>query len=260
MPALVGAQPLQVAGGDDALRLRVGFGADHEHADVGYRPGEALGRLELLEIGAHHLVAADGVDEMREGEGDAEVRRVGAAVVARPQHPDRRRSFRLGERADAGEGVVDRQRVVQESVEVLHHVGKVVRADRRAVGERARRGEVAAGRAADAEIDSPRVEGLEDSEGLGDLVGAVMRQHDAPGADADMPRLGGDAGDHDLGRRPREPLAAVMLGQPITAISQAFHEFGKLDRFRQRVARRAAGTDRRLIEHSQPERFPVRHW
>src|SRR5579859_6154165 len=76
------------------------------------------------------------------------------------------------------------------------------------------------GCAPDPEVDTIRIESVEYAEGLGDFEGAVMRQHYPTGADANMGSLGGDARDQDFGRRTRERIDGVMLGDPVALVTE----------------------------------------
>ncbi len=87
----------------------------------------------------------------------------------------------------------------------------------------------AAGSAADAEIDSAGIEGVEGAEDLRHLERGVVRQHDAAGADADSPGLRADASEHDLRRGAGQRVHGVVFGHPEAAITEGVNVAGKLD-------------------------------
>ena len=63
-------------------------------------------------------------------------------------------------------------------------------------------------------LEAKREERLEQAEVLGDLEGAVMREHHAARPDADRARRRSDLADQDLGARARDAGEVVMLGDP----------------------------------------------
>ena len=75
----------------------------------------------------------------------------------------------------------------------------------RVAAERVHRQLVGARRPAEAEVDAAGVQRLERAELLGDHDRRVIRQHDPARADADRLRAARHVGDHDGGRRTRDP-------------------------------------------------------
>ena len=227
--SLIGAQPLQVACLGNAFGVGLGVRADDEDTDIADRFRNAGRRLEFLEICLHDPFAADGIDEMGEGEREAEMRRVGAAVVARPQQPDWRDVLDLRARLDLSERMIGRGRVGEKPAQVLNHIREILGADLRPVGERPRCRKIAARRAADAEIDPAREQSFEQAEIFRDLVGAVVRQHDSAGPDPNMGGFRADSRNHDLRRGAGEAFAAVVFREPIPVIAQGFDMLGQVD-------------------------------
>ncbi len=102
---------------------------------------------------------------------------------------------------------------------------------------------VASGRAADPEIDPPRIEGFEHTELLGDFERAVMREHDAAGADAHGRGRGREPPGQNLGGGAGKSFRGMMFGDPITVIAPALASARELNRFGNRLRRGTAGAD-----------------
>ena len=119
--------------------------------------------------------------------------------------------------------------------------------------ERARGSHVAAGGAADAEIDAARRQRLEDAELLGDLERAVVRQHHAGAADADRRRARGDRRHQDLGRAADDRRQAMVLAQPEARIAEPLAMLGERDGVADRRVLAAAGERDRLVEDRELE-------
>ena len=107
---------------------------------------------------------------------------------------------------------------------------------------------VAARRAAKAEVDAARCDGLEHAELLGDLEAGVMRQHHAGAADADAAGGRGDGGDQDLGRGASLAGGGMVLGEPVALVAEGLAVLGEGDALADRVIRAAAGDDGGLVE------------
>ena len=113
---------------------------------------------------------------VREAEGGRDL----SALEGRSQHPDLRLIDPRGLRSHVGERVI----LGQIALEIADEIGDLVRVvfDReraRSKRERVRHVLAAAGRAADPEVDPPRVERFEHPEHLGNLERAVVREHHA---------------------------------------------------------------------------------
>ena len=203
---------------------------------------------------------------MSEREARAEVRGAGRARVGRAEEPDLGHARPGRHRAHGREPVAGGQGVGQEPDEIGDLVGKARDlALRPGVGhgevgrrfgapaEGERRAGVAPGRAADPEVDAPRVERLEQPELLGDLERAVVSQHHAARADADPARAHRDLGDQDLGGGAREPGGGVVLGQPVAVIAEPIGGLREVEGLPDGFGRGPALTDRRLVEDTQTE-------
>ena len=182
------------------------------------------------------------------------------AELARPDRALRRGAEQphVGRVVAAGQGREARERVVVGEVvlEVREQLGELLR---EVVGrhlaavalQRDHRLAVGAGRAADAEVDALAVQAAEDAERLGDLERAVVRQHHAAAADADVLGRGRHLGDQDLGRRAREHRDAVVLGDPVARVAEPVGEPREVDRVLERIPAGQALGDRRLIEDAE---------
>ena len=105
--------------------------------------------------------------------------------------------------------------------------------------------------APDPEIDAAGIERLQHAEGFGVFERAVMAQHHAAGTDPQMPGLGGNPGNQDLGRGAGEAGQAVMLGKPIAVVAEPIDMPGELECFMHSVGRRNPLADRRLVEDAE---------
>ena len=143
-------------------------------------------------------------------------------------------------------------------LQVAHLLREVVGRVRGVRVERARGSHVAAGRAADAEVDPARRERLEDAELLGDLERAVVRQHHAGAADADPLGARGDRRHQDLGRAADDRRQAVVLAQPEARVAEAIAMLGERHRVTDRRVLAAAGERDRLVEHRKTQRHETR--
>jgi hypothetical protein len=103
--------------------------------------------------------------------------------------------------------------------------------------------------AADAEVDAPRMKGLEHPELLGDDERRVVRQHHAAGADPDPLSGGGERRRQHRGRRARDPRHVVVLGDPVAVIAESLGDAGEVDRVDERLGRARALADDGEIEH-----------
>ena len=132
-------------------------------------------------------------------------------------------------------------------------VGKALELARAAGAQEERRRVIAARRPADAEIDAAGVERLEHAEGLGHLERAVIGEHDAARADADRAGLGTEPRQQHLGCRARESRKIVVLREPVAVIAERVREPREGQGLRDRLAGRAPGAHRRLIENAQAQ-------
>jgi len=116
--------------------------------------------------------------------------------------------------------------IIEIADQLLHVLGKAVLGCH-VTAQRAGRGHVGAGRAAQPQIDPPRIERGKRAELLGNHKRRVVGQHDASCPDPHGPRRGGHMADHHCSRRTRDARHVVMLGQPVAVIA------GPLGRTRQ---------------------------
>ena len=84
-----------------------------------------------------------------------------------------------------------------------------------------------------------------------------MAQHDAPRSDPDIAGGGGDAGDEDLRRGTREPVGAVVLGQPIAAIAEPLHRLREPNGLLDGVRGAAPAANGRLVERAEMEHLEL---
>ena len=70
-----------------------------------------------------------------------------------------------------------------------------------------------------------------------------------PPAPTRMRRCPGDVGDHHRRGGTGDTGHVVVFRQPVTGVAAAVGELGEFSRVAQRIGRRAAGGDRREIEH-----------
>jgi hypothetical protein len=212
-------QPAQVDRRGEPLGVGFALGADRERADHDLRASRAL---EIPAIGARHRVAALRVDEVREGEGQPELRGERAAVLGGAEQPDLGRGVDLGLQPHALERMIVGQAAVEMLAQLPDLLGEVARVGHHAAADRVRSALVAAGRAADAEIDAAGVERLQHAESLGDAERAVVREQHAAGADAHAFRLRAKPRQQNLGTGIGERGDRVVLGEPVAVIAERF--------------------------------------
>ena len=174
----------------------------------------------------------------------SEHRRELGAEQARAEDPERYlragarcRLHRLA-RLRIGEEVLQLQDVLREGVGACRVAAE--RTDRELVGSRC---------AAEAEVDPAGVQRRERAELLGDHQRRMVRQHDPAGADADGLCPGRNVGDHDGGRRARDPDRVVMLREPEAVVPPPLDVLREIERVSQRLAGRRAFDDRREVEN-----------
>ncbi|MNT38001.1 hypothetical protein D3C72_1741710 [compost metagenome] len=153
--------------------------------------------------------------------------------------------------------------VVQEGIELAQarfeieglRLHRIVQRLQRLAGQRQ-----AARRLADAQVDTARRQRGQHLEGLRDLEGAVVLQHDAAGADADARGLREQVRGQHLGCRTGVGAVAVVLGQPVAPVTQPFGAPGQRDGVLERL--RGIGTfgDQALVEQGERVGHGVRRW
>jgi hypothetical protein len=145
-----------------------------------------------------------------------------------------------------------RQLIVEKADEIAELLGELLQPQRsRPLPQRPRGALVAAGRAADAEVDATGEERLQHPEVLGHLEGAVVAEHDPARAHADTRGPRGDLADEHFGRGAGQPPATVMLGQPVPMIAETVCALGELQRLLDGLGRGPATPDRRLVEDAE---------
>ena len=127
------------------------------------------------------------------------------------------------------------------------------------VGQGGGRDLVAARRPPDAQVNAVGIQGVQHTEGFGDLEGAVMGQHHAAGADADAAGMGGDLADEHFRGGAGEVGQVVVFGHPIALVAQLFGGHRQLDAFPQGGAGVAALAHRRLVNHAQLQFLAQNH-
>jgi hypothetical protein len=105
---------------------------------------------------------------------------------------------------------------------------------------------------AESQVDPAGIEVGQDAEHFGDFSDRVPREQDAARADSQLPGRAENDRYEDLRRRPREPGRTVVLGDPVPRHTQLVRGLGQLERGMQRLGRRTALADRRLVEDRQP--------
>ena len=131
---------------------------------------------------------------------------------------------------DRRERMTGLEPIIEEADELTELAGKVVVLAQVMVGaQRHGRELVATRRPADTEIDPTWEQGVEHPEVLDDLVWAAVREHHPAAADPDVRGPGGDLTDQDLGTRPGEGGAGMVLGQPVTLVAEPVGQTGKVD-------------------------------
>ncbi|EPZ85508.1 hypothetical protein BURCENBC7_AP5996 [Burkholderia cenocepacia BC7] len=232
---------------EQAPRLVVGLGREHVDADhrMRLRPRGRRPVLRAVDLERPHQIIRREV--RRERERQPEHRRELRAEQARTEQPHRDVEPRAGYRPHALAGY----RLREIALQLRDVVRKRVRTADQVAAQRARRGLVGAGRAAQAEIDAPRIQRRERAELFGDHERRVVRQHDAARADPDRPRRARDVADHDGGGRTRDPRHVVMLGQPVAPVAPAFRVLREIDGVAERLRGVGAGRNGGEIEYGK---------
>jgi hypothetical protein len=117
--------------------------------------------------------------------------------------------------------------------------------------QRQHRHRVGAGRAPEAEVDALGVQAAQRAERLGHLERAVVGQHHAAAAHPDPLGARGDRPDQDLRRGARERGRGVVLGDPVAVVAEPVGQLGEVEGAVQRLRRRRALGDRRLVEDAE---------
>jgi hypothetical protein len=147
------------------------------------------------------------------------------------------------------------QRIGEPAEDVGHLGGKVGVG---ALPERAGCSLVAAGSAADAQVDAAGEESLEHPELLGDLERAVVLEHDPARPHPDPRGPGRHRPDEDFGAGAGQTRGGVVLGQPVAVVPQPLRVLGQLQSLLDGGRRRGSRANRGLIEYAQEHRLHLR--
>ncbi|MNN21223.1 hypothetical protein D3C81_1345350 [compost metagenome] len=110
-------------------------------------------------------------------------------------------------------------------------------------------GVVGTRRAAQTQIDAPRIQRSQRAELFGDLQRRVIGQHDAAGADADGRRATGDMADQHRSGGAGDAGHVVVLGQPEAAVAPALGVLGQIKHVAEGLLRAGAFTDGGQVEN-----------
>jgi len=185
--------------------------------------------------------------EMR-GEGVRETQRSSesGAEGARAENPERNPEIRARHGPDRLSGLDRTEEVLQ-----ILDVPRELVAARRVAPQRPRGELVGAGCAAEAEIDSTRVERLERAELLCDHEWRVVRQHDPACSDANRRGSRCEMTHDDGCRCTRDPRHVVVLGDPVAPVPEPFCVTREVEARAKGIPRRRAKRDRRQVEHGK---------
>ena len=137
-------------------------------------------------------------------------------------------------------GWLRRHAVLQQGEQLGELLREVVRGALAAVAlQREHRHRVRARRAADAEVDPLRVQAGQGAEHLRHLQRAVVREHHAAAAHADLLGGLGHRRDQYLGRGARERGRGVVLGEPVALVAEPLGVAAEVDRVVERLSRRS---------------------
>ena len=156
------------------------------------------------------------------------------------------------------ESVRHRHRVVDVSEQLGQLFGKVIRPGGTAIAlQRVGGDRVAAGCAADREIDPLAVHPAQHAEVLRDFQRAVVGQHHPAAPHADARRRRADRGDQHFGARARQHRRRVMLGHPVSRVAKLLGVPREVDGVPQGVAASHPLGNGRLIQNAQTQRHDV---
>jgi len=219
------AQEALLRGGEEALGFRVCFGGDERDGDDEVRPREYHAGTEVFQVdlccGKERLRGEVG----GEGKGQALPRGEGCSVGAGAEDGDGDVGSLpwIGVDALAGLGGAE------IALEFLKKLREVVAGLGEVTAEGLQGGEIAAGGAAEAEVDAAGVDGCEGAELFGDDERGVVGEHDAAAADADGAGGSGDVADEHGGGGAGEAGDAVVLGEPEAGVTELLGVAGEVD-------------------------------
>jgi len=201
--------------GEEAARGFVGFGCDY--GDSHNQPG----LLQSFARPEERTVEMRGVNEhlrsevRRKGEGQSELGSEASAEVAGAEERDGNVAVLTGMSFDSLMG----QLGTEIGAKLGKEFGEVVSSLSKVATESAHGVEVAAGSAAEAEVDTAGIEGFKCSELLGYDERGVVGEHDSAAADADGAGRRGDVSDEDGGCGAGKAIDGVVFGEPEAAVA-----------------------------------------
>src|SRR5579862_7624251 len=117
---------------------------------------------------------------MREGEAESHLRREHGREIARAEQPDFGHGNVVGHGANAFEGMIRREAVIEKPEEMCKALGEIVGFEGLAsAAKRESRERIRAGGAAESEIDAAGVKRFEDAKRFRNFQRRVIWQHDA---------------------------------------------------------------------------------
>ena len=174
-----------------------------------------------------------------------------AAVIGGAEQPD------LGHRVDFRLQARGTMLSFQQCGQLPDLLGEALGVRKVPAADRLRGARVAAGRAADAEVDAAGIQGLQHAEGLGGAESAVVGKQHAAGADAQAARFRAQPCEQDLGARVGERRDGMVLGEPVAVIAQLVGAARERERFLDRPARAEPADDRGLVQDRQLHLSPL---
>ena len=107
------------------------------------------------------------------------------------------------------------------------------------------------GAAANTQVHSAGGQGSQDVKILGNLVWAIVLEHDPAGTQPDAAGLGQKVRDQDFWRRAHDPVGTVMLGNPKAMVSPLLRLGRQLDSVLQSVGGGLAGVEGALVQNAK---------
>jgi hypothetical protein len=105
--------------------------------------------------------------------------------------------------------------------------------------------------AAQAEVEAPRVQGVEQAELLDGGQGGTVPHLHRPGAEPDRGRRGRGQRQHHGRGGAGHPGVEMVLGEPVAGVAEPFGLLGQVDAVPQRLGRVRPGRDRDEVQDGQ---------
>ena len=189
-------------------------------------------RLAIQGDGVERADRRADVEVMGEGVGQTQQPGRLGRVAARPEQHDLGCRQQLRRRPEAIPRPVVAPSIAEQAEQVDELVRKVLGTETLGAATQCRGGQrVGAGSPADTEVDTSRVQRLEQGKLLGDHEGGVIGQHHAARSDADAGRRGGEVGHQHRRRGAGDRRHVVMLGDPEAVVPEVLgapREHGRL--------------------------------